>query len=268
MLRRSSFTFLILILINSIAIGQRSNSSAFSLDTNCVFNNDPILIDLDIDHDERIEANNKSFTILSIDSLRYASLMKSASYNLDTTINKQIVDVISDSQLVVKGNVFKYLYTSEFDRDDDLNKKDYSELVYGVLPVYWGMIPKLNFVIISCVDLNDAYATANFIDVNSGKIIADLSSFDNGTIEYLPNKSNDYIVSYSNSIFEEEEAEISVIKVEKKNKKFCLNLFAIASLKRQRIENITWISKKSFCFSTLKFFDGLKQENFYEVILK
>lgn len=268
MLRKSSFAFIFLILINSIAIGQRKNNATFSLDTNCVFNNDPILIDLDIDHDERIEANNKSFIILSIDSIRYASLMKSASYNLDTTINEQIVDVISDSQLVVKGYVFKYSYTSQFENDDDKIINKDTDVVYGVLPAYWGMIPKLNIVIISCVDLNDAFATANLIDLNSGKIIPDLSSFDNGTIEYLPNKSNDYIVSYSNSIFEEEEAEVSIIKVEGNHKKYCLNLFAIANLKRQRIENLAWVSKKSFCFSTLKFFDGLEQENFYEVILK
>ncbi len=268
MLRKSSFAFLILILINSIAIGQRSNSSAFSLDTNCVFNNDPILIDLDIDHDERIEANNKSFIILSIDSLRYISLMQSAIYCLDTTINNQFVNLISDSQLVVNANDIHYLYTSEFENDDDKIINKDTDVVYGVLPAYWGMIPKLNIVIISCVDLNDAFATANLIDVNSGKIIPDLSSFDNGTIEYLPNKSNDYIVSYSNSIFEEEEAEVSIIKVEDKHKKYCLNLFAIANLKRQRIESLAWVSKKSFCFSTLKFFDGLEQENFYEVILK
>lgn len=268
MLRKSSFTFLFIILISSVAIAQRKNNSNCSLDTNCIFNNDPILIDLDIDHDETIEANNKSFTILSIDSLRYVSLMQSAIYCLDTTINNQFINIISDSQLVVNAKDIHYMYTSKFENDDDRIINKDTDVVYGVLPTYWGMIPKLNIVVISSVDLNGAFATANLIDVNSGKIIPDLSSFDNGTIEYLPNKSNDYIVSYSNSIFEEEEAEVSIIKVEDKHKKYCLDLFAIANLKRQRIENLAWVSKKSFCFSSIKFFDGLEQENFYEVILK
>jgi hypothetical protein len=267
MLRKSSFAFFIIILISSGAIAQRKNKSNSSLDTNCIYNNDPILIDLDIDHDETIEANNKSFTILSIDSLRYVLLMQSAKSCLDTIINNQFVDVISDSQLVVNAKDIHYLYTSKFENDDDKIINKDTQFVYGVLPTYWGIIPELNIVVISCVDLNDAYATANLIDLNSGKIIPDLSSFDNGTIEYLPNKSNDYIVSYSNSIFEEE-AEVSIIKVEYKRKKYCLDLFAIANLKRQRIENLAWVSKKSFCFSSVKFFDGLEQENFYEVILK
>ncbi|MFM2155487.1 MAG: hypothetical protein RL516_236 [Bacteroidota bacterium] len=267
MLRKSNFAFLIIILISSGAIAQRKNKSNSSLDTNCIYNNNPILIDLDIDHDETIEANNKSFTILSIDSLRYVWLMQSAIYCLDTIINNQFVNEISDSQLVVNAKDIHYLYTSKFEKDDDKIINKDTQFVYGVLPTCWGMIPDLNIVVISCVDLNDAYATANLIDLNSGKIIPDLSSCDNGTIEYLPNKSNDYIVSYSNSIFEEE-AEVSIIKIEDKCEKYCLNLFAIANLKRQRIENLAWVSKKSFCFSSIKFFDGIEQENFYEIILK
>jgi hypothetical protein len=268
MLRKSSFAFLFLMLFNLVAIAQRKNNSTHSLDTNCIFNYDPILIDLDIDHDEKIEANNKSFTILSIDSLRYASLMQSATYSLDTSKKNNAMTVISDSQLIVNGNGFHYLYTSEFKMGGSVNPKNDTSFFYGVLPYYIGFIADLNLAIICTVYLNESYATTNLIDMNSGKIIPDLSSYDNGTIEYLPNKSNDYIVSYSNSIFEEEEAEVSIIKVEGNHKKYCLNLFAIANLKRQRIENLAWVSKRSFCFSTLKFFDGLEQENFYEVILK
>ena len=265
--RRISFAFLFLMLINSFAFAQRKSYSSLTLDTNCIFNNEPVLIDFDIDSDELIEADNKSYTIVSIDSLRFVSLMKSAAYFLDTSKNTNVVNLISDAKLVVNGKNFHYLYTSDFQMGGGLHSTNDTSVFYGVLPSYLGFISKLNLVSISTVYLNDSYATNNLVDVVSGKIIPDLSSFDNGTIAYMPNISNDYIVSYSNSIFEEEESEIAIVKVEYNNKKYCLDLSVIFNLKKQHITELSWINKKSFCFASVKKFEGLEQSNYYLVTL-
>ena len=268
MLQKISIAFLFLMLINSFAFSQRRNFSSLSLDTTCVFENDPVLIDLDIDSDELIEADNKSFTIFSIDSLRYNFLMRTAAIYVDTTINNQIANNISDSQLVINGNKFHYLFSSEEQLGEGQIINGDTTIFAGILPEYWGMISKLNLAIVSLVDISGAYATTNLIDLKSGKIIQDISSYDNGTLAYFPNKAHDYIISCSNGMFEEDESEVVIVKVQNKNKKFCLDLAVIINLKKQHVLDLSWVDKKSFCFSSVKHFEGLEQYNFYEVKLK
>jgi hypothetical protein len=107
------------------------------------------------------------------------------------------------------------------------------------------------------------------IEINSNQFEAiNLSSYDNGTLAYFPNKANDYIISCSNGMFEEDESEVVIVKVQNKNKKFCLDLAVIINLKKQHVLDLSWVDKKSFCFSSVKHFEGLEQYNFYEVKLK
>jgi len=111
--RKISIVFLFLMLINSFAFSQRRNNSSLRLDATCLFENDPVLIDLDIDRDELIEADNKSFTIFSIDSIQFTSLMSKAEFFVDTTTNYPAINVVSDSELIIKGNSFYYLFSSK-----------------------------------------------------------------------------------------------------------------------------------------------------------
>jgi hypothetical protein len=266
--RKISIVFLFLMLINSFAFSQRRNNSSLSLDTTCVFENDPVLVELDIDSDELIESDNKSFTIFSIDSIQFTSLMSKAEFFVDTTTNYSAINIVSDSELIIKGNIFYYLFSSKEIEGEQENIKGDTTIINGVLPSYWGMIPKLNLAIVSAVDVNGAYSTTNLIDMNSGNMIQDLSSYDEGSNGYLPNKSTNYIISYSSAFYEEKESEVIIIKVVKNKKSYCLDLSTVINLKKQYIESLSWISKNSFCFSSIKNYEGLEQHNFYQVVLK
>ena len=265
--RRTKFLFLIAFFISFGSICRAQNRKLL-LDTSCVYTNEPVLIDLDIDHDETMEANNKSFSIFSIDSIRFNSLMKTSEFFVDTIINHQVINFISDSELVINGNNFHYLFSSEEVEGEQESIKGDTTIINGVLPSYWGMIPKLNLAIVSAVDISGAYATTNLIDMNSGKMIQDLSSYDEGSNGYLPNKSMNYILSYSSAFYEENESEVVITKVVKNNNSYCLDLATIINLKKQYIESLSWISKNSFCFSSIKNYEGLVQHNFYQVVLK
>jgi len=267
MVRRTKFLILFAFFI-SFGFNSRAQNRKLLLDTSCVFTNEPVLIDLDIDHDEMMEANNKSFSIFSIDSIHFKSLMKTAEFFVDTTINHNSVNIVSDSELVINGNNFHYLFSSEEVEGEQENVKGDTTIMNGVFSSYWGMIPKLNLAIVSAVDITGAYATTNLIDLNSGKMIQDLSSYDEGSQAYLPNKTTNYILSFSNAFYEEAESEVFIIKVVTKNHSYCLDLSTIISLKKQHIEALTWISKNSFCFSSIKNNEDLKQYNFYQVVLK
>ena len=267
MMRRNKFLFLFAFFF-FLGFNVLAQNRILSLDTSCVFNNEPLLIDLDIDHDEMMESNNKSFSIFSIDSAHYNSLMITADFFVDTIVNKQFVNIISDSQLVINGKNFHYLFSSEERIGEEQISRSDTTIFNGVLPAYWGMISKLNLAIVSTVDISGAYATTNLIDLKSGKIIQDLSSYDEGSQAYLPNKSNDYVLSFSNAFYEDEEAEVVIIKVVTKYHSYCLDLSTIINLKKQHIESLSWISKNSFCFSTIKNNEDLQQYNFYQVVLK
>jgi hypothetical protein len=203
MVRRNNFLILFIFFISFGFVCSAQNRKLL-LDTSCVYTNEPVLIDLDIDHDEMMEANNKSFSILSIDSIHFKSLMKSTEFFVDTTINHQLVNIISDSELIINGKNFHYLFSSEEIEGEQENIKGDTTIINGVFSSYWGMIPKLSLAIVSAVDISGAYATTNLIDLNSGKMIQDLSSYDEGSQAYLPNKTNDYILSFSNAFYEDE----------------------------------------------------------------
>lgn len=275
MLRRSKLVVVFyLSLIYSFSNGQSKSHSFISLDTTCVFNTDVETRDLnkwylspDLSEAKLILG---PLQINYVDSNTFFNFQSIDLFSFDTAACKEL-KFNSDSCIVIENENYKWTFISDVnDSIDEVqligfeNRKFYKQ--YGFIPTYLGYIPSYNLAAINLVDVNGAYAVTNLIDLGSGKMIHDLSEYDNGTLDYLA--TGDLILSYSSSIFDSDECEIHFIKIQQKGSfQYCLNLIGTLVISDYSINEIKWFNDKVCCIQLTKS-DAINQNLYLKIAIE
>lgn len=177
----------------------------------------------------------------------------------DSTVSVHF-DTISNKQFVG----YSKRYRSKLNLTKNISVKDSSfilqmdqkEVVFNTVVTddfpwneYVGLLEPLNLYVVLNVDGRNETGSLNLIDKRTGKTYYFTSPFDYPCETVRLSPKNQYLLSFANNWYENNQSFISILKIDRSGKQYKLKAFVSLDITQWTVNDIVWIDDHRFALS-------------------